>query len=168
LTTTYKLHDDPADGDQFGNYKIDNEFYPNDYVTLHQDAEYNTDEKHLQTVNYDLYLKDKERWEFDIGQRYSHKDDNLLTTQLSYKFNPKWRTVIYDQYDINTGAWRQQQYALVRDLHSWEVEITYNDKKGFQDAGNEVWIIFRIKAFPSAAIDGGSSYNKRKVGPGGI
>ncbi|NTV30262.1 MAG: LPS assembly protein LptD [Candidatus Omnitrophica bacterium] len=167
LTSEYRLHDDPSGGDRFGDHKIENEFYPNSYVTLHQDATYNREEHHIQTANYDLYLKDNIRWEFDIGQRYTYNDDSLLTTQLTYKFNPKWRTVIYDRWDIDSGVWREQQYSLVRDLHSWEVEISYNDKKGYQDSGNTVWLIFRLKAFPSVTFDGGSSYNKKKVGPGG-
>lgn len=164
LTTTYKLHDDPSNGDRFDNWVIRNELYPNDYITFHQDAEYNTADRHWQTANLDLYLRDKKKWDFSIGRRWTYQEDDILATSLSYTFHSKWRTVIYDRCNIVTGVLQEQQYTLVRDLHSWELEITYNDKKGYQDSGNTVWIIFRLKAFPTVTIDGGSNFNKRKLG----
>jgi lipopolysaccharide assembly outer membrane protein LptD (OstA) len=162
FTTDFRLKDNPSPG-SFGNARLVNELYPNDYVTLHTDAEYNNDTRHLQTANFDLYLKDNKRWEFNVGKRYTYHDDDLLSTQLSMKINPKWRTVIYERWNLDTGHWQEQQYSVVRDLHSWEVELAVNNKKEPEKSGTEFWIIFRIKAFPSVQFDGGTTFNKKKV-----
>ncbi len=166
LTTDYYMSDNKEVTRRggWGNVKLDNELYVNKYVIFHNDATYSNEERHIQTVNADLYIKDDKRWEFDIGRRYTYKDDDLITTQLSYILNPKWRTVIYDQWNAVTGVWKEQQYSLVRDLHSWEVELTFKDKKDYDDNSSEIWVIFRLKAFPSVAFDGGSSLSKSKPG----
>jgi lipopolysaccharide assembly outer membrane protein LptD (OstA) len=165
----YRMHDNeqgsPLRG--WGNVTTNNELYPNQYVTVHQDAEFDSKNYRLQTMNIDLYLKDNKKWEFDIGRRYTFNDDDLVTTQLTYKINPMWRTVIYDRWNVDNGVLQEQQYGLVRDLHSWEVEFSFNNKSGFTDSGSQVWIVFRLKAFPSVVVDGGSSFNKSKVGPNG-
>lgn len=148
----------------WGDVKLDNELYVNKYVVFHQDATYSNEERHIQTVNADLYIRDDKKWEFDIGRRYTYQDDDLLTTQWSYIFNPKWRTVIYDQWNIATGDWKEQQYAVVRDLHSWEVEFAFKNKNDYDENSSEVWVIFRLKAFPSVTFDGGSSLSKSKPG----
>lgn len=166
LTTGYRLHDDPAGGDHVADYSLTNEFIPNDYFSLYQDATYDAERHHLQSLNFDIYVRDKKKWEFAVGRRYALEEDDLLTTQLSYKFNPKWRTVIYDRWNIDRGIWQEQSYALVRDLHSWEVEFAFNDKKGYTDSSSEVWLVFRIKAFPEFAVSGSSTYQRRAVGSG--
>ncbi|MBF0485544.1 MAG: LPS-assembly protein LptD [Candidatus Omnitrophica bacterium] len=163
LTTEFRLKDNPTPG-SWGDMKWTNELYPNQYVTFHNDMDYNNDTRHLQTANFDLYLKDNKKWEFDIGRRYAHKDDDLVTTQVSYKFNPKWRTVVYDRWNVDTGHWQEQQYSFVRDLHSWEVEFAINNKKEPEKSGTEFWFIFRIKAFPSVKFNGSTSFSKREVG----
>ena len=185
LTTPYRITDDVA-GAGFGNYTMTNEAYPNPYVTLHNDVTYSNTLHQLKSASADVYLKDNKRWEFDISDRYtSNQSDpvinavinpvtnpvtvttpntNYLTTQLTYKFNPKWRTVVYDRWNLQTKAWLEQQYSFVRDLHSWEVEFAYSRKDHYQDAGSEVWVIFRLKAFPKTGFRSSSGFNKAKAG----
>ncbi len=166
LTTDYYMSDNKEVTRRggWGDVKLDNELYINRYVSFHQDATYSNAERHIQTVNADLYIKDNKKWEFDIGRRYTYQDDDLITTQLSYILNPKWRTVIYDQWNMATGDWKEQQYSIVRDLHAWEVEFAFKDKKEYDVNSSEVWVIFRLKAFPSVTFDGGSSLSKSKPG----
>jgi LptD protein len=163
LSMPFRFSDNPSPA-SWGDATLTNELYPNEYVTFHQDVTYSNDIHHVQTANFDLYLHDNKKWEFDIGERVSHKDSSLLSTQLTYKFNPRWRTVIYSRWDLNTGHWQEQQYSFVRDLHSWEVEFAIRDKKEPVRDGSEFWFIFRLKAFPSFGFNGGSNFTKRRVG----
>jgi lipopolysaccharide assembly outer membrane protein LptD (OstA) len=163
LTSTYRLSGNNSLG-SFGDVTLDNELYPNGHVTFHTDATYDNDIGCLRTFNFDLYLRDLKRWEWDLSRRWTRNDDDIITSQLSYKFNPKWRAVIYERFNADNAQWQEQQYAFVRDLHSWEVEFAYNEKHGSDDAGSEVWVIFRLKAFPSVAFNGGSGFNRRKAG----
>ncbi|MBF0121968.1 MAG: LPS-assembly protein LptD [Candidatus Omnitrophica bacterium] len=167
FTTPYRVADDPA-GEGFGDLTLTNEAYPNPYVTFHNEVTYSNDTHRVQSGSVDLYLKDNKRWEFDISDRYTQAPassvTNFITTQLSYKFNPKWRTVVYGRWDAHSKNLLEQQYSFVRDLHSWEVEFAFSQKSHYQDAGSEVWVIFRLKAFPSTTVRSSSGFNKRKPG----
>lgn len=167
LSTPYRFSDDPA-GEGFGDVTLTNEAYPNQYVTLHNELTYGNDTHRLKGGSVDLYLKDNKRWEFDISHRYTCDSatplTNLITTQLSYTFNPKWRTVVYDRWDAHEKYLLEQQYSFIRDLHSWEVEFAYSRKSHYDDSGDEVWIIFRLKAFPSTSLRTSSGLNKSKPG----
>lgn len=165
LTSDFRLHNHERETSRggFGPVKWQNEVYPSQYMTLHQDMTFDDESRAMETMNIDAYFRNLKNWELDIGRRFTRDDDDLLTTQLAYTFNPKWRAVIYDRWNIDTGSWQDQQYSLVRDLHSWEVELAYKDKQGYTDNSTEIWVIFRLKAFPSVMFDGGTSYNKRKV-----
>ena len=55
----------------------------------------------------------------------------------------------------------EQEYAIIRDLHCWTVEITYNvNVKG----GESIWVVFNLKAFPDLPIEYGTSYHEPKAG----
>lgn len=163
LTADYRLEDDPNRGG-IGDIILDDEFYPNQYLTFSHDLTYDNQAGNLKSANFDMYIKDNKRWEFDISRRYTRDDDDLITTQLSYTFNPKWRTVVYDRWNVDNGDWEEQQYSLIRDLHSWEMELAFRDKNKYEDSGSEVWVIFRLKAFPSVGLSGTSGFNKSKTG----
>jgi len=163
LTANFRMEGNNSQG-SFGDVTWENELYPNQYVSFREDATYDNDGNHLRTANFDVYLKDLKKWELDLSRRWTYHDDDIVTSQLSYKFNPLWRTVVYNRFNADNGQTQEQQYSLVRDLHTWEVEFAYNEKHGNTDAGSEVWVIFRLKAFPSVAPSGGSGFNKMKPG----
>ena len=56
---------------------------------------------------------------------------------------------------------KEQQYTVFRDLHEWQMEFSFNETRG---QGDEIWLIFRLKAFPEMAINAGTSFNQRKRG----
>ena len=57
---------------------------------------------------------------------------------------------------------QEQEYVISRDLHEWQMELNYNQ---FRGQGSEIWIVFRLKAFPEDTIDlAGVSFNRRKTG----
>lgn len=163
VTAPYRVTEDP-NGAGWEDMTVTNEAYPNPYVTLRNDLTYSNTTHRLKSGSADIYLKDNKRWEFDISRRYTVDANDLLTSQITYTFNPKWRTVVYEQWDVDQGHWLQQQYSLVRDLHSWEVELAFTRKEHYESAGSEVWVIFRLKAFPSCSVHGGSSFSQSKTG----
>ena len=85
-----------------------------------------------------------------------------ITAELNYVLNPKWKFKIYERFDINHGLQKEQEFTVTRDLHCWEMDISFNEKRG---QGSEIWMVFRLKAFPDMAIDlFGTSFNRRKAG----
>ena len=163
FSVPYRLNDDPA-GTGFGDMTITNEFYPNKYVSLNQDMTYSNDLHQLQSANTSISVNNARNWDFSVGRRWVNGGEDLMTSQFSYKFNPLWKTVIYEQAEMRIGQLREQQYSFVRDLHSWEVEFAFKDKNHYQDSGSEFWFIFRIKAFPNVGINGSSSFATAKAG----
>ena len=76
--------------------------------------------------------------------------------------NPKWRFRVYERFDINTGKAKEDEYTFTRDLHEWEMDITYHNTHG---GGTEFLAVFRLKAFPGQSFDlFGTTFHQRKAG----
>lgn len=151
----------------WGNTRLENEVYLNQHVSIYQDATYSNDEERLEESSVSLFIRDLKKTSFGIGHNYTHEHNNLITTQMSYRFNPKWKIQLYEQFDMDTGDWREQQYCLTRDLHSWEMSFSWKDKRGYQDDSQEMWVVFTLKAFPSVSFNGSggvSRMSERRVG----
>ena len=103
----------------------------------------------------------QDKWYLNLGERYSRDVDNQVTAEWGYQINPLWRFKVYQRFDTEAGTGKEQQYAFIRDLHEWEMEMNFNHTRG---DGSEFLLIFRMKAFPDLAIDAGTSFKKRKAG----
>jgi hypothetical protein len=162
LESPFLLKEDPGKGG-FGNVTTKLELKPSDWLSFSGDTTYDTHEDHLQSVNYDMYISNDLRgWYFNMGERYSRDVDNQITAEWGYTINPLWKFKIYDRFDINDGGQqKEQQYTLTRDLHEWEMDLNFNHTRG---EGSGIMVIFRLKAFPSLALDASTSFNKRKAG----
>ena len=162
LETPFLLKEDPGNGG-FGDVITKLELSPADWLRFSSDADYDAQAEHIKTINYDIYLNDSKngKWYLNLGERYSRDVDNQFTTELGYVINPIWRFKIYQQFDINSGTNKEQQYALIRDLHEWEMEMNFNHTRG---DGSRFLLIFRLKAFPDLAVDASTGFNKRKAG----
>ncbi len=165
LSTDFRLKEDRAKGG-FGNVRTDIEFKPVDKIRFNLDTDYNSKDHRLSSANFEVNLNDaSDQWYFNFGKRYSPDVDDQITTDLGYIINPKWKFSIYRRFDIAHGAIegsvKAQEYTLTRDLHCWEMDINYNETRG---SGSEIWIVFRLKAFPDMGFDFGNSFNKRKAG----
>jgi hypothetical protein len=87
--------------------------------------------------------------------------DDQLTTEAGYRLNQKWAVRSYNRYDLDSGTLKEQEYTLSRDLHSWVMDINYNQTRG---SGTEIWLVFTLKDFPDLGLDFGSRFNRRKLG----
>lgn len=160
LGADYRLKEDPG-AHGFSTLNFDMDFRPTSWLKLYADSQYDMRKDHLNTANFDLYFKPYDRWSLSVGKRFNRDADDQITTQFLYELNQKWSFKIYDRFDIDSGEFKEQEYSLVRDLHAWEMELTFNTTR---DAGTEFIILFRLKAFPDIGFDVGTEINQREGG----
>jgi len=161
LTTDFRLKEDSSQGG-FNKINLDIDFIPTGWLSLFVDAQYDTRKDRLRTANFDLYINGKDKkWSFAVGKRLEVDADDQITTQIKYKINPKWLFRTYGRFDVETGVFKEQEYTLRRDLHSWYMDINFNERR---NQGNEIWIVFTLKAFPDMTLDLGTRFNRRKAG----
>lgn len=157
----FLLKEDIGKG-SFNTVTSDIEFRPVDWLTFYSDTTYNAQTSKLSTANFDMYINGGNGWQLSLGRRLEVEGDDEFTTDLVYRLNPKWKFRIYDRFDIGGGGQKEQGYTITRDLHCWEVDFNYNETRGM---GSELWVVFRLKAFPDEALDlFGTSFNRRKAG----
>ena len=160
VSTDYLLKEDPNDSG-FNKIKANFDIKPVNWLTLYFDSTYDTRRDLLNTANVDLYVKNGEKWSFSLGKRFENNVDDQITSEITYKINPKWKFKVYERFDTDSGTQKEQDFVITRDLHEWEMDLNFNETRG---EGSEIMLIFRLKAFPDMAIDLGSGFNKRKAG----
>ncbi|MDD3374980.1 MAG: LPS assembly protein LptD [Candidatus Omnitrophica bacterium] len=160
-STDFLLKEDPGSG-SFNNIKTDLEFRPTEWLTFYSDSDYDVQEEQIVSSNFEIYVNSGDKWSFGLGKRYHVDVDDQITAQLQYVINPKWRFRVYERFDVGSGTQKEQEYTVTRDLHCWEMDISFNETR---DQGSEIWMVFRLKAFPDMSIDIMSTgFNERKVG----
>ncbi len=127
-------------------------------------SETTIDHKHNRFAesNLDFYVTKDNKYGFDIGDRFARGQDHQLITQIAYIINPKWRIKMYDRFDVGTGALREENYTLTRDMHEWEMNMIYGQTRG---SGIEFLMSFKLKAFPDQPLQlFSSTFHERKAG----
>ncbi|MBI5415633.1 MAG: LPS-assembly protein LptD [Candidatus Omnitrophica bacterium] len=161
IGTNFALKENPGTGG-FNTVTTDIDFRPVDRVTFYFDSSYDTRADYLTTANFDMYINGGKNWWTSIGKRWNREVDDQVTTEFGCKINPKWAVKLYNRFDVRKGLHKEQQYTLTRDLHEWSMDINFNETRA---SGDEIWIVFTLKAFPEMALDlGGAGFNKRKAG----
>lgn len=158
--TDFRLKEDSSKGG-FDQVTADIDFKPTDWLTFYHDSSYDTQREHLATSNFDMYINNGEKWSLGVGKRWNREVDDQLTAGFNYKINPLWKFRTYTRFDLDTGVLKEQEYGVTRDLHAWTMDINFNETRL---EGNEIWVVFTLKAFPDMVIDFGTSYNKRRAG----
>jgi len=160
ISTDFLLKEHPGTGG-FDKIKTDIDFKPVDWITFFFDSSYDTRKDYLETANFSTYINGGKKWSINIEKRWNREVDDQLTTELNYNINPKWDFRTYTRFDLRSGILKEQEFTVTRDLHAWDMDISFNETR---KQGNEIWIVFTLKAFPDMAIDFGTSFNKRKTG----
>jgi hypothetical protein len=161
LGSTFLLKEDPGKGG-FNSLTSDLEIKPYNWLTFYFDSSYDTIAERLDTANFDLYVNsESDRWFAKISKRYNVEVDDELTTEWGWRINPLWQYRQYQRFDLSSGTMLEQQYTIRRDLHAWNLDITFNNK---QSDGSEIWVVMTMKAFPQVALDFGTSLNSRQSG----
>lgn len=160
IGTDFRLKEHPTTGG-FDQISTDIDFRPKDWITFYFDSIYDTRKDYLTTANFDLFINGGKKWSANIGKRWNREVDDQITTDWTWKFNPKWAVKMYNRFDLKNGIHKEQQYTVTRDLHDWTMDINFNETRR---EGSEIWIVFTLKAFPDMMLDFGTSFNKRKAG----
>ena len=157
------------EGGGFSNLKFDLELSPNGWFYVDNKLEITPDNQAISTGSIEASIRPNDIFRLDLGYRYEKitpDPRNQITFELGYVFNPKWRFDWYERYDLQKTEVEEQQFSIVRDLHCWEVEVTY-DLKGDDIMKDDFtfWVAFRVKAFPDLNIGLNRSFDKRPPGP---
>lgn len=161
LTSDFYLKEDSHKGG-FNNVVSKMDVKPNEWVTVYSETYYDTIEEHLSNANFDVYLTDpKNKWSISLGKRFDREVDDQITSQFNLRLNQKWYFEVYQRWDVEHGINKEQEYAFVRDLHEWEMKVSFNHK---ETDGDAIWIAFTLKEFPDLTLDFGSGFNKVKAG----
>jgi len=104
-------------------------------------------------------------WNVGVGHSYDKSLQfdiaNQLTTQVIYKINETWKVRAYDRFNIQK-SFIEQEYTIYRDLHCWQMELTYRTTKIPHEVG--LWITFTLKAFPDYPIGYKRTYSQPRFG----
>ncbi len=130
---------------------------PSSKFSLDADSRYDPYTRDFETVNTGLTTRG-EKWSLRLGHRYLQNSSCQLTTYLTYDISPKWKIAAYERFDFKKmvsgekkiNEFDEREYVLTRDLHCWLADICYKRERS---KGWEVWVIFRLKAFPEIPFE---------------
>jgi LPS-assembly protein len=143
------------------------DFYPTNWLTFHNDNEYDFKAGHWNSENFDGEIHGK-GCSFSLGNRYTRYEGDQVTSEFDYTINPKWKFKIYETFPLtqatigytapvadiyaapttittNSTSARETELVLTRDLHEWEMDLTIDRQEG---QGSTFYVIFRLKASP--------------------
>jgi len=171
VSTSYDFNHTP--GGQLANYTAKLELKPYSWLTATSDATVDPHKLYhhewLQTINNNLSFDFGEKiGSLGIGHSYQAGANNIIA-QAKLDFIPGWQISIYEDFDIlamrhgekKKDDLKEQEYVITKDLHCWEMKVRYNVNR---EKGEELMLIFTLKAFPDIPFEFGRSYHKPKVG----
>lgn len=148
------------------------ELIPYSWLYVNSDWHVNTKTCLVDTMNVDFVASGGDKWSLSAGQRFydlpvQNENSNRsyqVTMDAKYKFNDKWKIRLYERFDIVTKKFEQQEITVTRDLHCWDLGITYS----IGDAMNQtLWFILTLKAFPEYPIGLRQTYSTPRFGSTG-
>jgi LPS-assembly protein len=154
VTTTFGLR--ATTGHRgFNPYDAQIDFHPTNWLTFHNDDEYDFHAGHVNSANFDAEVSVK-NWSISLGSRYTRDEGDQATTEFDYIINPKWKFKIYNSFPLskaqngNLSAASQNEYVLTRDMHEWEMDLALDEQQGH---GSTFYILFRLKASPGMKLN---------------
>jgi LPS-assembly protein len=157
------------DNTSFKRNKLENidfllEIVPYSWAYMVGEMMVNTKTSSVETASLDLVGVGGERWNFSAGYRWENVPTglvNLFTMDGTYKINEKWKVRAYERFNIENGAFEEQEYTVSRDLHCWIAEFTYNYRN---DGNQSLWFVMKLKAFPNYPIGLKRTYTRPRFG----
>ncbi|MFC1708699.1 LPS-assembly protein LptD [Candidatus Omnitrophota bacterium] len=150
-------------GGRFDDLELDLEILPNSWLKYWSDAKFDFRRRKFREANFDIELSLGDKDKFTAGYRYSLGDDSgkVFTATFERQIGPKWKFKSHHRLDFTKSKMiEEQEYALARDLHCWEIEFVVNSKK---KKGVTFWLGFRCKAFPDLGFDASKGHQQPKT-----
>jgi lipopolysaccharide export system protein LptA len=170
INTTYDFDHTP--GAQFKDITGKLELRPYSWFTAASDIVVDPHQRYhhrwLKQINNNMNFNLGEKASLGIGHSYQAGANNIIA-QARLDVIPGWRFSAYQDLDLlatrdnekKVRELKEQEYVITKDLHCWEMDIRYNITKG---RGEEIMLVFRLKAFPEVPFAFGKSYHKPKAG----
>jgi hypothetical protein len=151
----------------FNPYDATIDIMPTDWLSFHSLDEYDFHGGHWNSANFDGEVHGK-GWAFSLGNLFTRTESDQLTAEFDYTINPKWKIALYgtvpvtNAIDGNINTARQNEITVTRDLHEWEMDLSFNRQEG---QGSTFFVLFRLKAFPDMKFNFlQSSFQPSKAG----
>ena len=124
-------------------------FQPTNSVLLYTATGYDFNRSNWRTLINQLRIRAGDTFKLDIGTRYDPIRKKLasIRTLLDTPLDKKTRLQALIGFNGFTDEFDYRNIMLTRDLHCWEVSLSYVDEGGFYE-NKGLFLNFRIKAFP--------------------
>jgi lipopolysaccharide assembly outer membrane protein LptD (OstA) len=149
---------------KFKTVEMQLEATPYPWLYTLSDMTINTKKYMVEAASVDIVGSGGDQWSLGIGYRYENVEtgsSNLTTIGAMYKINEKWKLRAYERFDLAKMGFEEQEYTIIRDLHCWIAEFTYDIKK-MED--QSIWFVMRLKAFPETPIGFRRTYYRPRFG----
>ncbi|HPP75676.1 MAG TPA: hypothetical protein PLU88_11195 [Armatimonadota bacterium] len=124
-------------------------YTPSDRYLIYASTGYNLNQSEWRPLINQFRVRLPNDFRLDIGSRYDIERGRFasIKTQLDVPISDKWRIRANTGYNGFTHDFDYTNIQIVRDLHCWELALTYVDQQGFWDEKG-IRLNLRIKAFP--------------------
>ena len=123
----------------------------------------NTKNQAVRTLSLDLTGSQGDKWSLGGGYIYQKEEtgmNNTATIDAVYKIDDKWSARCYERFAARK-SFQEQQYTIIRDLHCWTIEFTYDYTKPDR---HDFYFMVRLKAFPQYPIGLKRTYSRPEFG----
>ncbi|MEN6370968.1 MAG: hypothetical protein ABFD64_03060 [Armatimonadota bacterium] len=124
-------------------------FAPNDQYLFYTSTGYDLNRSKWRSLINQVRVRLTDNFKLDVGSRYDIAESKLasIKAQIDTPFGSLWHIRANAGYNGYTSEFDYRNIQLVRDLHCWELSLTYVDQTSFwQQKG--LMLNLRIKAFP--------------------
>lgn len=155
-----------TDGKRFTMFENEFTFRPYEWLQYQARVDYDFSTTNFRRMNQDFLIQ-QGKWKFLFGYRYVHNyfdwydqqtidESQQFVFDSRYVINHLWEVGGYIRWDSQTGSLGEWQVSATRDLHDFILDFGYNVRNSLiNNYNNELFFNFRMKAFPSFAINGG-------------
>jgi hypothetical protein len=174
VSTTYDFQHTP--GTQFSDYITQLELKPYDWLAIASNITIDSHKLYhhrwFKQSSTDVVFSFEDYLKLGISHGYVPGETNNILGQLEWDTKRGWKIKAYESFDVKrvrSGEkkmydLREQRYVITKDLHCWELDVSYNI---FREKGEEILAVFRLKALPDLPFEFGRNYHEPKRGAGG-
>ncbi|MCB1195059.1 LPS-assembly protein LptD [bacterium] len=143
---------------------VEMKFAPFEWFETRVQYRYDPHDRQLEELKWVFSFFNTDKISWDIATTFNLGGSTQLGHTFNYRFNADWRVSISHVLDFNRensagGARKLQRYVLVKDLHEWEMALTYMDRgyeRGREVVDRSFFVIFYLKDYPTVRFKVGN------------